>query len=93
MNKTNEKIIDIFLQREALFSNIFWKIVTPKIIYNDEVERAKKILNIVFEYPNEELEILFPSQIDEKRFHKTLNTIFNFSAWEGILPGKKNKHE
>lgn len=73
----NKKILDVFLENIWLFDNIFWK-NTTKIIYNQERERAKNILKNVYHYNN--VDILFPSEIDENRLYKTMETMFRFTS-------------
>jgi len=73
----NKKILDIFLENIWLFDNIFWK-NTWKIIYNSEYEKAKILLKQVYNYNN--VDLLFPSQIDDQKLHKTLETMFRFNS-------------
>lgn len=79
-NKFNSSIIEMFSDREALFRNIFGSVDTPKILYDDEKEQAKTLLTLMFEYDPNEIRAIFPSTIDEVKYFKSLNAIFNFSA-------------
>lgn len=84
------KILDLFLEREALFRNIFGRVDTPKIIYDKDVEIAKNILITVFWYNEEEILKTFPTQIDQDNYKATLNAIFQFSAG-AITEAEKKK--
>lgn len=86
---SNQRILDIFLEREALFRNIFGAVDTPKIIYDIDAEIAKRQLIQVFWYDEEEIEKLFPTLIDTDQFGKTINAIFQFSAWAQVQAQEK----
>lgn len=85
----NNRILDIFLEREALFRNIFGRVDTPKIIYDHDVEVSKRIMINVFGYDPDDIEEMFPTLIDQENYRATLNAIFQFSA--GAQPAEIKK--
>lgn len=74
-NHYTDKIVETLVRPIWLFENIFWKYAN-QIAYNNEKEMAKKILAEVYWYVD--IYDFFPSEIDEEKMNKTLNTIFNY---------------
>jgi len=71
----NQKILEKFLNHIWLFENVFWKF-TNTILYDAKKERIKLFL---FElYWKKDVYELFPPELDEYNFNKSLNALTTY---------------
>jgi len=88
-----QKITDRFLSVIWLFENVFWKYAN-NIAYKQDREKIKRVLKQVYWY--EDIDKLFPAEVDQNSVDRVMRTIFTYHDpwldWEqkGIF-NKKNK--
>lgn len=75
MSAQEQKILDRLMANIWLLENIFWK-YKDLVIFNQTKEKYKRFLFIL--YDKKDTYELFPAEIDEDKFPKTLNTLFSY---------------
>lgn len=70
-------IIDEIVSNQGLYEKIFWKELLSKLVFYNDHENKKDILQNVFWF--KDVDYIFPAQIERREFKKLSEIIFRFN--------------
>ena len=86
MAPNRETILKKFMSNIWLFENMLWK-YWDIVLYDTQKEKYKRFL---FElYGKKDVYSLFPSELDQEEYNRTLKTLFTYYEWNEWEIAKK----
>jgi len=86
MAQNRETILKKFMSNIWLFENMLWK-YWDIVLYDTQKEKYKRFL---FElYGKKDVYSLFPSELDQEEYNRTLKTLFTYYEWNEWEIAKK----